>query len=92
MAKRVIRIAATIGVLTGLVATLKGVMGAAKSGGWLQAADVATGAVTGFSFQQGNWDWHRMVFTIPAAVGIGASAVAAKAKVNKYMPFKGVAF
>lgn len=80
-----IRIAATIGLAVGAYALAKGIMGA-RSGGAMAMADVACGGISGYSFQRNDFDYKRMVFTIPVAVGCGVSMVGAKVGLNKYMP------
>jgi hypothetical protein len=84
------RIAATLGFLFGIVATVKRVM---AGGDWQDKAGRACEAICGFNFVHDMvWRPQTMTFTLPAAAGVGVSAAAAKLGANKYVPFKRIAF
>ena len=91
MAKKSIRIAATIGFAVGVYGLVHDVLGA-RSGGAKQMSAEAVKCLTGYWYPNGTWDIKSAHFTIPVAAGIGVSAVAAKLGANKYMPFRHVAF
>ena len=81
------RIGAGIGILAGSLMTARRIIDAHKAG-W-DVADTAQSCFSGYSFVKGDHDVSRMVFTIPVAVGVAASAIASKTGANRYTP-KGI--
>ncbi|GAG61150.1 unnamed protein product [marine sediment metagenome] len=86
MAKKGLRIGATVGLLAGSFLLIKDAMAFKDPNAKM---DHIVRNLTGWSITKGNWDWQRMKFTIPVVAGIGLSIVASKTGMNRYTP-KGI--